>query len=296
LSVAACAPTIAARGVANDTPVLTDTDFITRDGLHLPLRHWDAAHPKAIVVALHGMSDYSRAFAMPAPWWAERGITTIAYDQRGFGGAPNAGTWAGGDAMRDDLSDAVEAAHVKYPDLPVYALGESMGGAVLLSALASARPPKVSGAILISPAVWSRGDMPMLYRVALWSVAHTLPGMHLSGSGLKIWASDNIEVLRMNGADPLFQKTANAGAVYGLVNLMDDARNAPAHLAGSPPILFLYGGNDQVIPAKPTQAVVAALGARATVHRYPDGYHMLLRDLHAEPRWKDVADWVLQPR
>ncbi|HEY1836407.1 MAG TPA: alpha/beta hydrolase [Rhizomicrobium sp.] len=282
--------------MASDTPVLTDTDFITRDGLHLPLRHWDAAHPKAIVVALHGMSDYSRAFAMPAPWWAEQGITTIAYDQRGFGGAPNAGTWAGGDAMRGDLADAVDAAHAKYPGLPVYALGESMGGAVLLSALASARPPRVSGAILIAPAVWSRGDMAMLYRVALWSVAHTLPGMHLSGSGLKIWASDNIEMLRMNGADPLFQKNANAGAVYGLVNLMDDARNAPAHLTNPPPILFLYGGNDQVIPAKPTEAVVAALGPRAEVHRYPGGYHMLLRDLHAEPRWKDVADWVLKPR
>jgi alpha-beta hydrolase superfamily lysophospholipase len=166
----------------------------------------------------------------------------------------------------------------------------------LLSALASANPPHIDGAILIAPAVWSRADMPMLYRVALWSVAHTFPALHLSGSGLKIWASDNIEMLRMNGADPLFQKTANAGAVYGLVNLMDDARNAPSHLGDPPPILFLYGGNDQVIPAKPTEAVVAALGPHAQVHRYPDGYHMLLRDLHAEPRWKDVADWVLRPR
>jgi hypothetical protein len=32
------------------------------------------------------------------------------------------------------------------------------------------------------------------------------------------------------------------------------------------------------------------------VHRYPNGHHMLFRDLHAEPRWKDVADWVLRSR
>jgi hypothetical protein len=25
---------------------------------------------------------------------------------------------------------------------------------------------------------------------------------------------------------------------------------------------------------------------------YPTGYHMLLRDLNAEPRWADVAAWV----
>ncbi len=294
--VSACAPTIAMRGVGNDTPTLTDTYFLTRDGLQLPLRHWDAAHPKAVVIALHGMSDYSRAFAMPAPWWAEQGITTIAYDQRGFGGTPNAGTWAGGEAMREDLADAVDAAHVKYPGIPVYALGESMGGAVVLSSLASQRPPNVSGAILVSPAVWSRGDMPLLYRVALWSVAHTVPRMELSGSGLKIWASDNVEVLRMNGSDPLFQKRANAGAVYGLANLMDEARKAPLQLNAPPPILLLYGGKDQVIPNKPVKAVVAELGARADVHFYPGGYHMLLRDLHAEPRWKDAADWILRGR
>ena len=62
---------------------------MTRDGLHLPLREWDAKNPKAVIVALHGMSDYSEAFEMPAPWWAEHGITTIAYDQRGFGRAPD---------------------------------------------------------------------------------------------------------------------------------------------------------------------------------------------------------------
>jgi alpha-beta hydrolase superfamily lysophospholipase len=294
LTVAACAPTLAPRGIQNDTPMLTDTFFLTRDGLQLPLRRWDAAHPKAVIIALHGMSDYSRAFAMPAPWWAEQGITTIAYDQRGFGGSPHAGTWAGSDAMRDDLADAVDAARIKYPGLPVYALGESMGGAVLLSSLASERPPRIEGAILVAPAVWSRSDMPLLYRVALWTAAHTVPGMQLSGSGLKIWASDNVEILRMNGRDPLFQKKANTGSVYGLVNLMDEARHAPAHINNAPPILFLYGGKDQVIPGKPSKAVVGELGNRAQTHFYPQGYHMLFRDLHAESRWKDVADWVLR--
>jgi alpha-beta hydrolase superfamily lysophospholipase len=294
--LAACAPTAAPRGIGNDTPMLTDTYFLTRDGLRLPLRHWDARHPKAVVVALHGMSDYSRAFAMPAPWWAERGITTIAYDQRGFGGSPDGGTWAGSDAMREDLVDAVDAARIKYPGLPIYALGESMGGAVLLSSLASERPPRIDGAILVSPAVWARSDMPLLYRMALWTVAHAMPGLRLSGARLRIWASDNVEILRMNGADPLFQKNANAGAVYGLANLMDEARRAPEHIDNSPPILFQYGGNDQVIPGKPTRAVVAELGSRAQTHFYPDGYHMLFRDLHAEARWKDMADWVLKPR
>ena len=41
--------------------------------------------PKAVIIALHGMSDYSNAFDMPGKVWAKRGITTLAIDQRGFG-------------------------------------------------------------------------------------------------------------------------------------------------------------------------------------------------------------------
>src|ERR1700761_8772444 len=136
IALAGCAPELAMRGEASDTPTIETDAFLTRDGLRLPLRHWDAEQPRAIIVALHGMSDYSEAFDLPGPWWAAHGITTYAYDQRGFGRAPFSGVWAGSEAMRRDLTDFVAAAHRKYPDLPVYALGESMGGAVVLTALA----------------------------------------------------------------------------------------------------------------------------------------------------------------
>ncbi|MDE2013785.1 MAG: alpha/beta hydrolase, partial [Alphaproteobacteria bacterium] len=77
--LAACAPVVAPRGLANETPALETQYFVTRDGLRLPLRRWDAKQPKAVIVALHGMSDYSEAFDMPGPYWAAQGITTFAY-------------------------------------------------------------------------------------------------------------------------------------------------------------------------------------------------------------------------
>jgi alpha-beta hydrolase superfamily lysophospholipase len=100
-------------------------------------------------------------------------------------------------------------------------------------------------------------------------------------------------VLRKLSRDPLFQHSARADQVYGLVNLMDQARNAPAHLpANTPPILFLYGAHDQVIPAAPTLATIKDLGARAEVHRDDNGYHMLLRDLDGDTQSKLVSDWI----
>jgi len=292
LFLAGCAPVTAPHGLENDKPAILPDAFVTRDGLRLPLRHWDAVSPRIVLVALHGMSDYSNAFDMPATWWTTQGITTYAYDQRGFGRAPNAGLWAGGDVLRADLDDFVDAVRAKYPGKPVLVLGESMGGAVVLTALASDHPPAADGIVLVAPAVWSRSDMPLSYRVALWVGAHALPSMTVSGRGLKIWPSDNIEMLRKLARDPLFQHTTRTDAVYGLVNLMDQARHAPEHLSNPPPILFLYGKNDQVIPKRPTEATVTALANRAEVHRYDQGYHMLLRDLDRQIVWSDVVTWT----
>jgi len=279
-------------GVTNDTPAIADDVFVTQDGLRLPLRHWDAANAQAVVVALHGMSDYSQAFDLPGPWWAAHGISVYAYDQRGFGAAPNTGLWPGIAAMCGDLDDFVDAVRAKFPGVPVYALGESMGGAVVLTALASDRPPRVNGVILVAPAVWSRADMPLSYRTALWLAARIVPRLHVSGEGLHIWATDNIAVLRKLARDPLYQHSARVDQVYGLVDLMDRARQAPRRSGLHPPILLVYGGNDQVIPAAPTKAVAQALGAGTTVIRYASGYHMLLRDLEGETRWRDVLSWI----
>jgi alpha-beta hydrolase superfamily lysophospholipase len=295
--LAGCAAVTAPPGPGPAMPALADGSFTARDGMVLPLRHWGPLdHPRAVIVALHGMSDYSNAFALPGATWAAQGILTLAYDQRGFGASPGAGLWAGAGAMRGDLRDAVAAAHARWPGVPVFALGESMGGAVLLTALE--QPLDVAGAILVAPAVWSRADMPLSYRVALFVAAHLMPGLVLSNSAashvVTIIPSDNIAMLRAMGRDPLVQKKTRADMVFGLTNLMDEARAAPAHIPAAPPILLLYGARDQVIPAAPTRAVIAALGPRATVRHYENGYHMLLRDLDRALPQGDIAAWILR--
>jgi alpha-beta hydrolase superfamily lysophospholipase len=297
---AACAPRVAAQGPEMRMPAIERGDgmvvaaerYVTRDGLRLGLQHWDAAAPSAVIVALHGMNDYSNAFAMPAPYWAGRGISTYAYDQRGFGRSPNLGLWGGNGVMRRDLADFVEVMRARFPGVPVYVLGESMGGAVTMSAFASGMTPRADGMILVAPAVWSRRTMPLSYRAALWLTAHSFRAWSLTGSGLKIMPSDNIEMLRAFSRDPLVIKGTRPDTIYGLVGMMDDAYESPPHLARLP-TLFLYGAKDQVIPNGPTEQVLKGMASDVTVKKYPNGYHMLLRDLDGETRWADVANWVL---
>jgi acylglycerol lipase len=271
--------------------------IVTSDGLRLGLRHWDAAPPRAIIVALHGMNDYSRAFAIPAPRWAELGFTTYAYDQRGFGRSPDAGRWQGSALMRRDLRDVVIALRARHPNVPLYVLGESMGGAVVMSALDDGPEINADGYILVAPAVLGWGALPITHRAALWLVAHIAPGWTMTGSQIEIMPSDNIEMLIENGRDPLFLKDTRADSVYGLVDLMDEAYESGPALSGiaqsGAPVLFVYGSRDEIIPNYATEEVLAAVDDAVEIKHYPEGYHMILRDLEAAPRWDDVGNWIL---
>ena len=299
LALAACAVTRAPLGNESVTPHFEEDVLVARDGTRLPLREWDAegGQPKAVIIALHGMSDYSNAFDIPARTWAKRGITTLAIDQRGFGRSPNPGLWAGADVMREDLEDFAAAAHARFADLKIFALGESMGGAVLLTSLAAPQSPAVAGTILVSPAVWSRADMPMPYRVALYMVAHVTPGIILTNSAasrvVTVVPSDNVPLLIALGKDPLFQKKTRADTLLGLVDLMDEARRAAGALQSPPPILYLHGKKDQVIPERAADAAIRDLGGHIALREYPNGYHMLLRDLEGAIVQNAVANWVL---
>ena len=81
------------------------------------------------------------AFAAPGEAWAARGIATFAYDQRGFGRDAERGIWHGEAAMVDDALAALRLLQRRYPGVPVYLLGESMGGAVA-ALTAGSQPPR----------------------------------------------------------------------------------------------------------------------------------------------------------
>ncbi len=105
-----------------------------------------------------------------------------------------------------------------------------MGGAVVLSSLADGNPPRIAGAILSAPAVWSREDMPVTYRVTLWLAAHTGAVAACLGRGSAYLAVRQYPDAAQAQPRSALSAHARADQVYGLVNLMDAARHAPEHL------------------------------------------------------------------
>jgi alpha-beta hydrolase superfamily lysophospholipase len=310
LLLSGCAATFQPMGPMIQAAQLSTDMAVTPDGVGLPLRSWlpDAGIPlQGVVLALHGFNDYSNAFEATGRYFAAHGLATYAYDQRGFGASVRPGIWPTDETMIADLHTVASLVRGRHPGLPFHLLGESMGGAVVLSALASPTPegfePLVpAGVILSAPAVWDRDSLTTLQRAALWVSYRTVPWLRLTAPRelIRIKPSDNIEMLRALSRDPLVIKGTRVDAVEGLVQLMSRAAASASSL--HVPALVLYGYNEQVIPKAPIEKMLAALPrtlpdgkGRVTVGIYDQGYHMLMRDLNGEIVLRDMVSWIANP-
>ena len=280
-------------------PALTADSLVMDDGARLPLARWaPEGEPWAVVVALHGMNDSRAAWRLAGPWWAERGIETWAVDQRGFGQAPGRGVWAGEGRMTEDLRTAVALARARHPRARIAVVGESMGGAVAIAAFASDRPPAADGVVLLAPAVWGWSAQGPLNRASLWVTARIMGERAVTAPAWAVrdrHASDNMLELIRNGRDPNSILSTRFDALYGLVGLMETASTRLGEIRA--PTLLLYGASDNVIQKRPMLRALGRAGERPGFRTgfYPEGWHILNRDLQAETVYRDVEAWLRDP-
>jgi alpha-beta hydrolase superfamily lysophospholipase len=280
--------------------VAPDVGFRMDDGAVLPGRVWHAVgFERAVVVALHGFGDSRDAWEHAGPRLAAAGISVYAYDQRGFGAAPGRGHWAGTDRMVADAAEVAAAVARAEPGVPLYVMGESMGGAVAMVMMAGDAPARhgvdVAGTILLAPAVWGRGQMNPLVVAAL-DVADTFAPEHrLTGREipLHVEASDDRAELIKLSRDPLTLAGSSVSMLSGLVELMTRAQAAAGHLRG--PVLYCYGAKDQLVPAAATASAWAKLPGEDRRAYYANGFHLTLRDLDHRAVEGDVVAWIAHP-
>jgi alpha-beta hydrolase superfamily lysophospholipase len=271
--------------------------FVTADNARLPAHVWlpNSHPPKAVIVALHGFNDYGNFFTGPGDYFKDLGIASYAYDQRGFGGAPGRGYWAGIQVYAHDLSEFIRLIRERHPGVPLYLLGESMGAAEVIVAMTGNSPPLADGLILSAPAVWGWQTVPGYQRAGLWMAAHTVPWLRLTGASLHLVPSDNIEMLRALSRDPLVIKETRIDTIYGLADLMNRAFEQAKRLDKL--TLVLYGECDEIVSKPSVYRMLNTLppNRKWRVAFYENGYHLLLRDLEAPKLWRDIAAWIDNP-
>jgi alpha-beta hydrolase superfamily lysophospholipase len=135
----------------------------TSDGTRLIGQRWSAAGaPRAAVVLAHGMGEHSMRYDRLGRALAAAGIDLLAVDQRGhgrtaaIGGSPLGSLGAPGwDGLVADFALVVRSTRRERPDLPVVALGHSMGSWVVQQYLLD-HSEQVAAAVLSGTAALDR--------------------------------------------------------------------------------------------------------------------------------------------
>lgn len=109
--------------------------YITNtDGHDIFVRLYENENPKAIVQLVHGMAEHSYNYLDFIKYLVDDGYTVIAHDHRGHGKSISEKYPNGYMRLSEELIDDTYAVNSfindKYPDLPIYMIGHSMGSMI----------------------------------------------------------------------------------------------------------------------------------------------------------------------
>jgi alpha-beta hydrolase superfamily lysophospholipase len=248
------------------------------------------ARPRAVLVNLHGLGDHSGLYPNLASHFPARAVALYAFDMRGNGRSPGQRAYLGSwKEYRGDLEAFVGRVREWEPGLPLFLLGNSLGGLVVLDYVLH-HPGKVEGVIASAPVLGDVGVPPVL--MALGRVmSRVLPRFSLNvGMDLTGLAREP-SVIEAVLADPLFHRRGTARLSTEVTAAIDRVQ----HLAGtlSVPLLILHGSADRMVPPDGSRTFFAKVRFPDREFReYPDAYHGLFADLGFEAVLGDLEGWI----
>ncbi len=260
-------------------------------GLSLFRRTWRPAGPtRAILINVHGLGDHSGLYPALVEHFTARGIAVYSFDVRGNGRSPGQrGYVEGWDEYREDLECFIAVVRQEEPDGPVFLLGNSLGGLIVLDYVLH-RPEGIRGVIAASPPLGRLGvPAPLLAlgRVLsrVWPRFSVRTGMDLSG------LARDPAVVETVLADPLFHRVGTARLSTEVIAAI--ARVQAAAPRFPLPLLVLHGSADRMVPPDGSRAFVARVGhPDRQLREYAGAFHVLFADLDRERVLTDVERWI----
>lgn len=275
---------------ATQDPAHQTESFRGHDGTPLFEQSWHPTTPaRAVVVVHHGLKDYSSRYDFFARRLTSLGYAVYAYDMRGHG--RSAGLRATIDSFDDltqDLGIFMARVRQREPNLPVFLLGHSVGGAVVTLYTLEQHPP-LAGLIVLAPAL--RVD-----RLPIEAAATPVVGALMPNFGAVDTPDEDFsrspEIVREMGRDPfVYHSTGPARTAAALIEALGRIWSRADTL--DVPLLGLHGTVDRLTDPRGT----AELVRRA---HHPDHtlllYRGLRHDLIHEPErlqvMQDIEHWL----
>lgn len=283
------------------TPELLNGQWRSDDGKVMPFTTWGPEKPRAVVIAVHGLSGAASDFWLAGERLARHGCRLYACDLRGQGHEPvekEKGHIASTKRWQRDLEIFSRLTRERHPDAPQFWMGESLGSLIVLhTADSGAGRVQPAGVILSSPVAGLRQPVPGGKRWLLEMASLLAPRKRLRLGELAGVDESQIQVTNhTNHADQMavtphhvsaFSTRLLAGTGRWVDRVSDAARRVRL------PALVLASPNDVVSSPAQIEALFAQLGSTdKTLRWYERSHHLLLHDVEREQVAADLLDWI----
>ena len=260
------------------------------DGVDLFARTWEPeSDPHGVVCLVHGLGEHSGRYVDVAAVLNDAGYAVSAIDLRGHGRSPGRRGHTPFAPTLDDLDLLLADARRRWPDLPCFLYGHSLGGLLVLTYLVQRRP-SVTGAIAASPGLRT----PLLEQrakiLAARVLAPILPSLTLpTGLDAEEICRDP-DVVAAYRADPLVHDRAST--TLGRDGVVAARETSSSAGRVEVPLLLIHGTADRLTYPGGTQDFAAHVTGDCTLVLY-DG---LVHELHNEPEraevLRDAVAWL----
>ncbi|HEY9784405.1 MAG TPA: alpha/beta fold hydrolase [Candidatus Obscuribacterales bacterium] len=293
------------------TPGPTRAEIIKEEQAHFatrvktPVYEWrnPAVKPKAVAIAVHGLTLHGGIYDALARHLSAEGFIVLAPDLHGYGRwltqdnektrCPDCGSHLCYSKSRSDLVELIDSTSEAYPDLPLYLIGESLGADMVLYSVTQ-RPHLVDGMILSSPAIKRRLNLvPRVAKDAAFVMQNPFKKLDLAPY-IKMFASEDPRIVNEALSDPLVRKKLS---VWDLLKTSQTIRPTLKYADQIPPdmpVLIIQGDKDRMLKSNAVVQLLEHLNSSdQTVRWFKGKGHLLLETAYLEPDLLNIMDgWL----
>lgn len=271
------------------------------DATLIPIREWydPTVTQRALVVLVHGTTQHSGSFDKFAKYLAPHGFHIVSMDMRGHGRWFHENMEGGKEAdyktSSSDLVAVVEQLRVAYPNLPLYCIGESVGAAVTVRAIANARPSLINGMILVSP-----GTRPCHYQfgMVLHDFARGIVALDKQLDATRYitrYSSDDERVTQEMVSDPLSRTTLSGKEILRTRFFISTTPNNAKRIPETVSMLVVQGADDRIVQPESVKEILdRSPSISKKMVTLPFG-HVLLGTSFLKPQvLQSVTSWLVE--
>ena len=264
-----------------------------KQGITFFLRGWEpeAGKPKALVVLVHGLGEHTARYAHVGKALARAGYALVGFDLRGHGksGGPR-GHASSLDAYMQDIHQFLSLMEQRFPALPHFLYGHSLGGLLALT-YAIQYGAALKGVIATGPALRSSLQEQKAKVAMVRLLGSLVPAMTLQSGLDAATVSRDVAVVEAYRNDPLVHDNASLGFGKAALTAIDlcfaRARDFSA------PLLIMHGTGDKInffSGSEDFARLVSEAGRDVTLRLWNDLYH----EIHNEPEKEEVLQFMIE--